>query len=147
MAPTAASHAQALASGEEAETVVYHSWQHVLDPEAFLEQARPILQLYIKDSEAIAGGRGFWIVCADEKTSIQARQGEHLPNPAAPEHSEHTSHRYQRQGALNLFDALSVADGQTYGLCQLRKQFADSQTFLLEAIIPEALRRGCTPSR
>jgi transposase len=118
----------------------YHTWQHVLDPEAFLERARPILQLYAKAQKLLQ--EGVWVVCADEKTSIQARQGEHPPDPAAPDHPVHTSHRYQRRGALTLFGALSVADGQTYGLCRLRKQFADFQAFLLEVIIPEALRRG-----
>ena len=49
----------------------YHSWQHILDPKAFLERARPILWLYQR-----AGGwleKGMWVVCVDEKTSIQAR--------------------------------------------------------------------------
>ena len=42
---------------------------------------------------------------------------------------------------MNLFGALSVADGQTYGLCRSRKRFVDFQAFLLEVLIPEALRR------
>ena len=34
-----------------------------------------------------------------------------------------------------------MADGQVYGTCRPRKYFADFQAFLLQEIIPEALRR------
>ena len=53
----------------------------------------------------------------------------------------HVEHRYERKGALHLFGGLSVADGQVYGQCHTRKRFVDFQTFLLQVIIPEALRR------
>ena len=50
----------------------YHSWQHILDPQAFLERAAPVLWLYARAKELLQ--RGTWVVCVDEKTSIQARQ-------------------------------------------------------------------------
>lgn len=59
-----------------------------------------------------------------------------------PGHPVHVSHRYIRQEALNLFAALSVADGKVYGTCRLQKRFVDFQAFLLGTIIPEALARG-----
>jgi hypothetical protein len=37
-----------------------HNWQHVLDPQAFLERARPILELYGKAREWLK--EGVWIV-------------------------------------------------------------------------------------
>ena len=118
----------------------YHSWQHILDPQTFLDRARPVLQLYEDAREWLK--QGVWIVCADEKTSIQARQRPQPPDPAAPGHPVHVSHRYERQGALHFFGALSVVDGLVYGLCRERKRFVDFQALLLEVIIPEALRRG-----
>jgi len=118
----------------------YHTWQHILDPQAFLERARPILRLYERARELLR--KGVWIVCLDEKTSIQARKREQPPKPAVPGQPVHISSRYERQGALHLFAGLSVADGKVYGQCHLRKRFVDFQTFLLEIIIPEALRRG-----
>ena len=118
----------------------YHTWQHILDPQAFLERARPVLQLYERARQSLK--QGFWLVCVDEKTSIQARERTQTPDPAVPGHPGHISSRYERQGALNLFGGLSVADGQVYGQCHLRKRFVDFQAFLLEVIIPEALRRG-----
>jgi len=45
-------------------------------------------------------------------------------------------------GALNLFAALSVADGKVLGTCRLRKRFVDFQAFLLGTVIPEILARG-----
>ena len=118
----------------------YHSWQHILDPQAFLERARPVLRLYEQARELL--NKGFWVVCVDEKTSIQARKRAQTPDPAVSGHPMHVSHRYKRKGALHLFGALSVADGKVYGKCRLRKRFVDFQAFLLGTVIPEALKRG-----
>ena len=118
----------------------YHPWQHILDPQAFLERARPVLEVYQKAQELLR--QGIWAVCVDEKTSIQARRREQTSRPAQPGKPLLTSPRYQRQGALHLFAGLSVADGQKVGQTFERKRFVDFQAFLLESIIPEALRRG-----
>jgi hypothetical protein len=118
----------------------YHSWQHILDPQAFLERAAPVLRLYARAQELLQSGT--WVVCVDEKTSIQARKRSQGPDPAGSAQPVHVSHRYQRQGALHLFGALSVADGAVYGKCRRRKRFVDFQAFVLGTVIPEALRRG-----
>jgi hypothetical protein len=118
----------------------YHSWQQILDPQVFLERAAPVLRLYERAKELLQSGT--WVVCVDEKTSIQARKRAQSPDPAGSGHPVRFSHRYQRQGALHLFAALSVADGKVYGKCRLRKRFVDFQAFLLGTVIPEALNRG-----
>ena len=60
----------------------YHAWQHIHDPVAFLHRARPVLEAY---AQAIALLRaGTWLVSLDEKTSLQAREGEQPPRPARP---------------------------------------------------------------
>ena len=118
----------------------YHYWQHIRDPQAFLERARPVLRLYEQALALLKAG--IWVVCVDEKTSIQARQREQAPQPAQAGQPVHLSPRYKRQGFLHLFAGLSVADGYKYGQTFSRKRFVDFQTFLLETIIPEALRRG-----
>jgi len=117
----------------------FHNWQHILDPQKFLERARPVLQVYEKAVELLR--EGIWAVCVDEKTSIQARQLEQEPRPAQPDQPVHVAPRYKRQGVLQLFAGLSVADGCKYGQTSERKRFVDFQTFLLEIIFPEALRR------
>lgn len=118
----------------------YHQWQHILDPQQFLARARPVLALYQQARQLLM--QGIWVVCVDEKTSIQARQGVQEPKAAAGKHPLLVSPRYKRQGALHLFAGLSVADGQKYGQTSLRKRFVDFQAFLGQVIIPEALRRG-----
>jgi len=118
----------------------YHNWQHILDPQAFLERARPVLEVYQKAQELLR--QGIWAVCVDEKTSIQARKREQPSRPAQPAKPVLISPRYQRQGALHLFAGLSVADGQKMGQTSERKRFVDFQAFLLACVIPEALRRG-----
>jgi hypothetical protein len=118
----------------------YHSWQHILDPQVFLERAGPVLWLYERAKELLKSG--IWVVCVDEKTSIQARKRSQEPDPAVSGHPVHVSHRYKRKGALHLFGALSVSDGKVYGKCRRRKRFVDFQAFLLGTVIPEALERG-----
>jgi hypothetical protein len=86
--------------------------------------------------------QGVWVICADEKTSIQARQAEQPPRPAIPQHPIYLSPRYHRRGAVNLMAALSVADGLVYGQCHTHKRFADFRTFLETVIVAEAKRRG-----
>ena len=117
----------------------YHLWQHVRDPR-FLELAKPVLRLYELACELYQ--RGVWVVCTDEKTSIQARQGIDDPQPAAAGQAGHIAARYVRQGALQLFAGLSVADGQVFGCCREHRCFVDFQAFILEVLVPEAVRRG-----
>lgn len=117
----------------------YHSWQHIQDPEKFLARARPVLHLY--EQARMLLREGTWLVCSDEKTSLQAREAEQALCPAIPGSPVHQSPRYIRRGARHLMAGLSVADGHVYGRCTTRKRFVDFRTFLEEVILPEALRR------
>ena len=117
----------------------YHTWQHIQNPEAFLERARPVLQLYERATALLQ--QGIWVVCADEKTSIQAREAEQAPRPAIHQHPVYQSPRYHRRCALHLMAALSVADGLVYGQCHPRKRFVDFRSFLETVLVAEAQRR------
>jgi hypothetical protein len=118
----------------------YHSWQHIHDPHRFVQRARPVLQMYARALSLL--GEGTWLLCLDEKTSIQAREGEHPPRPARVGKPQWQESRYKRRGARHLFAGLSVADGQVYGTCRARKTFADFQAFVHHIIIPQAIQRG-----
>ena len=117
----------------------FHSWQHIQNPETFLHRARPVLRLYEHATSLLE--QGTWVVCTDEKTSIQAREAEQAPRPALKGHPVYQSPRYHRRGALQLMAALSVADGLVYGQCHPRKRFVDFRCFLETVIIAEAQRR------
>ena len=118
----------------------FRSWQHIQDPVVFLKRARPVLALYSQARALLE--QGTWVVCLDEKTSIQAREGEADPRPVQSGSPVLVCPRYHRRGARQLFAALSVADGHVYGACRARKRFADFQAFLEDVIFPEAKRRG-----
>jgi len=120
----------------------YHSWQHIHDPQQFLQRARPVLQLYMRAQALLR--EGIWLLCLDEKTSIQAREGEQAPRPARAGKPQLHASRYHRRGARHLFAGLSVADGHVYGTCRTRKCFVDFQAFVQQVILPEALRRKVT---
>lgn len=117
----------------------YRMWQHIQDPHRFLERARPVLRLYATAQALLQAGT--WVVCVDEKTSVQAREAEQAPRPTQPHHRLCQSPRYRRRGALHLLAGLSVADGQVMGQCAQRKRFVDFQAFLTETLVPEARRR------
>jgi transposase len=117
----------------------YHNWQHLHDLESFLARARPVLQAYPQAKALLA--QGIWLLCMDEKTSIQAREGEEAPRPAQVGSPSLRESRYIRRGALHLFAALSVADGKVCGVFRDRKRFVDFQNAILEMVIPEALGR------
>jgi hypothetical protein len=117
----------------------YHAWQHIHEPVTFLQRARPVLQAYAQARALLQ--EGTWLLSLDEKTSIQAREGEQPPRPAGPDKPMLHEARYHRRGARHLFAGLSIADGKVYGTSRQRKCFVDFQAFVQQEIIPEALRR------
>jgi len=72
--------------------------------ENFIAKTTPILRLYAPAGFLLKAG--FWVVCVDEKTSIQAREPLHQSQPAAPDQPVHIAERYKQKGALHLFAAL-----------------------------------------
>ena len=117
----------------------HHLWQHPTAPD-FLGRAKPVLQLYAHAQALLR--KGIWVVCSDEKTSMQALERVHPLRPAASGQPMHVAAHYVRRGVSHLFGALSVADGRVYGTCRRRKRFEDFQAFFRETVVPEALRRG-----
>jgi hypothetical protein len=105
----------------------YHSWQHSTDPR-FVEKALPVLDLYAR--APILQAQGELTICADEKTSIQARQRVTSTKAAAPGEVVQVADRYKRMGAVQLFCALVVASGLTFAQTRLTKKFADFKAFL-----------------
>lgn len=116
-----------------------HAWQHIHDPVSFFQRARPVL--HASGQAQALWRQGTWLVSLDEKTSIQAREGEQPPRPARPGKPVLHEARSHRRGARHLCAGLSVADGKVYGTCRSRKCCVDFQAFIQQEIVPEALRR------
>jgi hypothetical protein len=88
-------------------------WQHrswVFPTDAkFLEKAGPVLDLYQGRFEGRLLHPGDFVICADEKPSIQARARVHETLPPAPRsRGQRVEHTYRRRGALTYLAALDI---------------------------------------
>jgi transposase len=93
------------------------------DPE-FVSKLRDVVGLYLNPPDKAV------VLCADEKSQIQAldRMAPVLPlRPGLPE--RHT-HDYIRHGTTTLFAALNVLDGSVIGTCQPKHRHAEFVKFL-----------------
>jgi hypothetical protein len=86
----------------------HRSWVFPTDP-AFLEKAGPVLDLYQGRFEGRLLHPGEFVICADEKPSIQARRRTHETLPPSPgTRGQRLEHTYQRRGALTYLAALDI---------------------------------------
>jgi hypothetical protein len=86
----------------------HRSWVFPADP-AFLEKAGPVLDLYQGRWEGKLSHPGDFVVCADEKPSIQARARILEPLPPEPgSRGQRVEHTYKRRGALTYLAALDI---------------------------------------
>lgn len=99
----------------------YRSWIFPRDPQ-FKAKACPILDLYEGRFEGQLLEPADFVVCADEKPSIQARARKHASLSAMPGVGQRVEHEYERMGALcylaawdarraKLFDRCAAKDG------------------------------------
>jgi transposase len=95
----------------------HRSWISVRDPDFALKAAR-VLDLYagVWDGEPLA--EGDFVICADEKTSIQARCRCHPTLPPGKARAMRIEHDYKRGGALAYLAAWDVHRGQVTGRCE-----------------------------
>jgi transposase len=95
----------------------HRSWISLRDPE-FAAKAAPVLDLYagIWDGQPLGGND--YVICADEKTSIQARCRCHPTLPPGKARAMRVEHDYRRGGALAYLAAWDVHRGQVTGRCE-----------------------------
>jgi len=86
----------------------HRSWIFPTDPD-FLEKAGPVLDLYQGRFEGKLLHPGEFVICADEKPSIQARARIHEPLLPSPGwRGQRVEHTYHRRGALTYLAALDI---------------------------------------
>ena len=92
----------------------HRSWIFPRDPD-FQEKAERVLDLYqgIWCGEEL--GPDEYVICADEKTSIQARSRKHALLPPRPGEPMRVEHEYERKGALAYLAAWDVRRAKVYG--------------------------------
>lgn len=95
----------------------HRSWIFPRGPE-FETRAGRVLDLYARHWEGQPLGAEDFVVCADEKTSIQARRRCHPTLPAGPGRAPRVEHEYQRKGALAYLAAWDCGRAKVFGRCE-----------------------------
>ena len=95
----------------------YRSWIWPRDLQ-FAEKAGAILDLYQGLWEGRLLQPDDYVICADEKTSIQARARQIAGMAPGPRRLRRVEHEYQRQGALAYLAAWDVRRAKLYGRCE-----------------------------
>lgn len=101
----------------------YRSWIFPRDP-CFAEKAGVVLDLYQRSFEGKPLEADEYVLCADEKTSIQARQRIHRTVAAGPGRPALVEHGYERRGALAYLALLDVHRPWLLGRCEERSGIA-----------------------
>ena len=95
----------------------YRSWIAPRAPD-FAERAARVLDLYARIHDGQRLGAGDYVLCADEKTSIQARCRCHPSLPPGRARLMRVEHEYDRGGALAYLAAWDVHRGLVHGRCE-----------------------------
>ncbi|MCI0347540.1 MAG: IS630 family transposase [Chloroflexi bacterium] len=95
----------------------HRSWIFPRDP-AFAAKAGDVLDLYAGRWRGRRLRPDEFVLCADEKTSIQARARIHPTSPPAPGRSARVEHEYERKGALAYLAAWDVHRARIVGRCE-----------------------------
>ena len=118
------------------EASVRHIWRaHGLKPHrvetfkisndpAFAEKLEDIVGLYLNPPEHAL------VLCADEKSQIQALDRTQKSLPLFPGRLKTLTHDYKRNGTATLFAALNAANGEVFGLCQEQHRHQEWLKFL-----------------
>jgi transposase-like protein len=95
----------------------HRSWISVRDPQFAVKAAR-VLDLYAGTWDGRPLGANDYVICADEKTSIQARCRCHPTVPPGKARVMRVEHDYDRGGALAYLAAWDVHRGRVSGRCK-----------------------------
>lgn len=101
----------------------------------FIEKVRDIVGLYLHPPDKAL------VLCADEKSQIQALDRTQPLLPMRPGQAERRTHDYRRHGTTSLFAALEVQTGRIIGECHRRHRAVEFRKFLdtIAAAVPTGL--------
>lgn len=95
----------------------HRSWIFPRDPQ-FEAKAARVLDLYHGCWAGEALTADDYVLCADEKPSIQPRRRKHKSLPPGPGRSMRVEHEYERKGALTYMAAWDVRRAKLFGRCE-----------------------------
>ena len=117
----------------------FRSWIFPRDP-AFVEKAGRILDLYEGVWEGDPLAPPDCVVCADGKTSIQARRRRHASLPPASRRPQYVEHEYQRRGAWAYLAAWDVRRAKVFGRCEAKTGIAPFERLVAQVMNQEPYR-------
>lgn len=102
----------------------------------FVDKVKDIVGLYLSPPTRAV------VLCADEKSHIQALDCKQPVLPMTPGVPERRTHTYIRNGTTSLFVALDIATGAVIGKCYRRDRATEFLDFLkqIDAALPKAAR-------
>lgn len=95
----------------------YRSWIAPRAPD-FAAKAAVVLDLYARVWDGVPLGPNDYVLCSDEKTSVQARCRCHPTLPPGTSRMMRVEHEYDRGGALAYLAAWDVHRGRVFGRCE-----------------------------
>jgi hypothetical protein len=117
----------------------HRTWIFPRDPN-FARKAGRVLDLYQRRWRGTALGPRDYVVCADEKTSIQARRRKHHSLPPASGRPVRVEHEYARTGALAYLAAWDVHRARLFGRCERKTGIAPFERLVAQVMGQEPYR-------
>jgi hypothetical protein len=100
----------------------------------FRRQSRSCLDLYERIWEGVSLGPDDFVMCFDEKTSIQARRRKQPTLPPASDRATRVEHEYFRDGAWSYLAAWDVHRAKVFGRCELKSGIAPVDRLVSEVM-------------
>ncbi len=119
----------------------HRSWIFPRDPR-FVAKAGPVLDLYERRWEGELLHPGDFVICADEKTQIQARRRDSPTTAPAPGRAQRVEHDYDRGGALCYLAAWDVHRGQLIGRCEQQTGIVPFARLVTQVMTAEPYNRA-----
>ena len=117
----------------------HRTWIFPRDPQ-FVRKAGRVLDLYQRRWKGAALGPRDYVLCTDEKTSIQARRRKHHSLPPAPRRPVYVEHEYARAGALAYLAAWDVHRARLFGSCERKNGIAAFERLVAQVMSQEPYR-------
>jgi len=117
----------------------HRSWIFPRDPD-FAAKAGRLLDLYERRWAGRLLGPREYVLCADEKTSIQARRRKHPTRPPTSGRPMAVEHEYTRCGAWAYLAAWDVHQAKLFGRCARRTGIAPFDRLVAQVMSQEPYR-------
>lgn len=117
----------------------HRCWIFPRDPN-FAAKAGPILDLYQGRWKGAVLAPRDYVLCTDEKTSIQARRRTHRSLPPAPGRPAYVEHEYARKGAWAYLAAWDVHRAKLFGRCEHKTGIAPFERLVAQVMRQQPYR-------